>query len=73
MIGVAPEFGTVMLNEMLGVLIEENAWWQSGCRSGPDRRAAIGRMMDCFCPAIAPGVSVSGGGSNGGLARRWNF
>lgn len=49
-IGVAPEFGTVPLNEMLDVLIEENALWLSGCRSGPDRRATIGRMMECFCP-----------------------
>lgn len=49
-IGVAPEFGTVPLNEMLSALMAENASWQSGYRSGPDRRATIKRMMECFCP-----------------------
>ncbi len=49
-IGVASEFGTVPLNEMLSVLIEENATWMAGCRSGPARKAMTKRMMDCFCP-----------------------
>ena len=49
-IGVAPEFGTVPLNEMLSALMEENALWQAGCKGGPDRQAAIERMLNCFCP-----------------------
>ena len=49
-LGVAPEFGTVPLNEMLSALIEENANWQAGNRNEPGRQAIVKRMMECFCP-----------------------
>ena len=49
-VGVAPEYGTVPLREMLSALLEENSLWQAGRRSGSTRRATIQRMMNCFCP-----------------------
>ena len=49
-IGVAPEFGTVPLNQMLTTLIEENALWHSECRGESERKASVARMMHCFCP-----------------------
>ena len=49
-LGVAPEFGAVPLNEMLSALIGENAIWQAGNRSEPGRQAIVKRMMECFCP-----------------------
>ncbi len=49
-IGVAPEFGTVPLNEMLTTLIEENTLWHTGCRGESKRKASVERMMHCFCP-----------------------
>ena len=49
-IGVAPEFGTVPLNEMLTTLIEENTLWHTECRGEPKRKASVERMMHCFCP-----------------------
>lgn len=49
-IGVPLEFGTLPLNEMLSVLMEENALWQTGCNGGTDRLATIEQMMNCFCP-----------------------
>ena len=49
-IGVAPEFGTVSLNEMLTTLIEENALWHTKCCGESKRNAIVKRMMHCFCP-----------------------
>lgn len=49
-IGVAPEFGTVTLNQMLATLIEENILWRSECLDEPKRKASVERMMQCFCP-----------------------
>lgn len=49
-IGVAPEFGTVPLNQMLTTLIEENTLWHSECRGESERKASVERMMHCFCP-----------------------
>ena len=49
-IGVAPEFGTLPLNEMLTALIEENTLWNAECRGGSKRNASVERMKHCFCP-----------------------
>lgn len=49
-IGVAPEYGTVPLNDMLATLIEENALWHNDDRSGLGRASRFDRMMNCFCP-----------------------
>ena len=49
-IGVAPEFGTVPLTEMLDTLIDENSAWYADSGNPADRKGIIDRMRHCFCP-----------------------
>ena len=49
-IGVAPEFGTVSLQEMLGTLIDENILWCDVHGAVGERMEIISRMRHCFCP-----------------------
>lgn len=49
-IGVASEFGTVSLQEMLSTLVDENLSW-GDARAEPIKRGEmINRMRHCFCP-----------------------
>ena len=49
-IGVASEFGTVALREMLGTLTDENSSWGADSSDSDDRQDMIDRMRQCFCP-----------------------
>ena len=49
-IGVAPEFGTVPLREMLATLVDENSSWDTECAVSGIRTDIINRMRHCFCP-----------------------
>ena len=49
-IGVAPEFGTVSLHQMLGTLIDENTSWDVDYEDSSKRQYMINRMRQCFCP-----------------------
>ena len=49
-IGVALEFGTLPLQEMLSTLVLENTTWHAGITQGKGRENSVGKMLDCFCP-----------------------
>ena len=49
-IGVAPEFGTVSLRQMLDTLIDENKSWDADYEDSSKRAYMVNRMRQCFCP-----------------------